>query len=82
MGNASGLLIMRNESLPLRVLIVDDDPLMSWSLAETLSACGDVVTEAATGEAAVRTLANEPAPNVVLLDYQLPDSGDLQLLSA
>jgi len=68
---------------PLRVLVVDDEPLIRWSLAETLADSGDVVTEAQTGTAAVRVLreAREPI-DVVLLDYQLPDVHDLGLLSA
>jgi DNA-binding NarL/FixJ family response regulator len=79
--NAKVSCSMPNEMLPLRVLIVDDEPLICWSLAETLGECGEVVTEASDGEAAVRALANAPAPDVVLLDYQLPDSRDLRLLS-
>jgi len=74
---------MAKESTALRVLIVDDEPLICWSLAETLSECGDVVTEAESAEAAIRALAAAPGPfDVVLLDYQLPDSHDLGLLSA
>src|SRR6478672_9709458 len=70
-------------SPPLRVLIVDDEPLMCWSLAETLSDRGDLVTEARTGAAAIRALAAGPdAIDVVLLDYDLPDVHNLNLLSA
>ena len=73
---------MPNEPSALRVLIVDDEPLIAWSLAETLADYGDIVTEAATGDAAIRALAIAPAPDVVLLDYHLPDSHDLNLLVA
>jgi CheY-like chemotaxis protein len=74
--------IMGNELPALRVLIVDDEPLICWSLAETLSEDGDVVTEADSGEAAIRELANAPCPvDVVLLDYQLADSHHMRLLS-
>jgi DNA-binding NtrC family response regulator len=72
---------MPNESPALRVLIVDDEPLICWSLAETLGECGGVVTEASNGAAAVRALACAPEPDVVLLDYHLPDSCDLGLLA-
>jgi two-component system response regulator (stage 0 sporulation protein F) len=72
---------MPNEASPLRVLIVDDESLICWSLAEMLGECGEVVTQASDGEAAVRALANAPEPDVVMLDYQLPDSHDLRLLS-
>jgi DNA-binding NtrC family response regulator len=70
------------ESSQLRVLIVDNEPLTCWSLSETLTECGNVVSEAGSGEAAIRALATALHPiDVVLLDYQLPDSGDLTLLS-
>jgi DNA-binding NtrC family response regulator len=73
---------MAGESSQLRVLIVDDEPLICWSVAETLAECGDVVTNAGSSESAIRALATAPQPiDVVLLDYQLPDSGDLSLLS-
>lgn len=64
-----------------RVLVVDDEPLICWSVAETLCERGDVVMEADCGDAAVRVLATTPEPDVVLLDYNLPDSHGLQLLS-
>ena len=72
---------MEKESPALRVLIVDDEPLICWSLAETLTECGHIVTETESGEAAVRALASVPEPDVVLLDYHLPDSRGLSLLS-
>jgi DNA-binding NtrC family response regulator len=64
----------------LRVLIVDDEPLISWSLAETLRDCGDEVTEAPSGATALRALAASTI-DVVLLDFHLPDSHDLHLLT-
>jgi DNA-binding NtrC family response regulator len=73
---------MAKQSTPLRVLIVDDEPLISWSLAQTLGDAGNIVTEAATGAAAVRVLSeSKEAIDVVLLDYRLPDVQDLSLLS-
>lgn len=71
---------MQHETSPLRVLIVDDEPLICWSLAEMLGECGVVVTQAGSGAATVCALANAPEPDVVLLDYYLPDSHDLTLL--
>ena len=71
-----------NKSPSLRVLVVDDESLIRWSLSETLTDGGHFVSEAGNGEAAVRTLAGGPEPfDVVLLDYHLPDSNDLALLS-
>ena len=70
------------KSALLRVLIVDDEPLIRWSLGETLGEAGHGVTEAADGESAIRTLSDGSDPfDVVLLDYRLPDSNDLGLLS-
>ena len=73
---------MADESSALHVLVVDDEPLMCWSVHETLSANGDVVTEAESGETAIRSLTDaHGAVDVVLLDYELPDSHDFSLLS-
>jgi DNA-binding NtrC family response regulator len=64
-----------------RVLVVDDEPLIRWSLAETLSGDGHEVVEAATGQAALSAIDNATAPfDAVLLDFRLPDSDDLVLL--
>ena len=65
----------------LRVLVVDDEPLIRWSVSETLAEAGHAVTEAADAASTVRALTNGPAPDVVLLDYRLPDSHDLTLLA-
>jgi two-component system response regulator AtoC len=66
----------------LRVLIVDDEPLIRWSLSETLLASGHSVIEACDGETALRTLSEGKEPvDVIVLDYRLPDSNDLSLLS-
>ncbi len=60
---------------------MDDEPLARWSIAETLSERGDIVTEVKNGAAALLAMADLSAPvDVVLLDYRLPDSGDLDLL--
>ena len=65
----------------LRVLVVDDELLIRWSVAETLSAAGHSVVQAADGRAAIEALhAMGDAVDVVLLDYRLPDSNDLNLL--
>lgn len=65
-----------------RVLVVDDELLIRWSLSETLQDRGYAVSEAEDGKGAVRALTNGAAlPDVVLLDFRLPDSDDLSLLS-
>ena len=71
---------MKN-SPTLRVLVVDDEPLIRWSLGEVLAESGHFVAEAADGASAVRALAGDGPFDVVLLDYRLPDSNDLNLLT-
>ncbi len=54
------------------MLVVDDEPLIRWSLSETLAAAGHRVTEAGDRESAIRALtARSQAPDVVLLDFRL-----------
>ena len=66
----------------LRVLVVEDEALIRWSIAETLAQEGHTVVEAGNATAAVQALAETPERiDVVLLDYRLPDSSDLGLLA-
>lgn len=65
------------------VLVVDDEPLARWSVAETLSDCGYRVSTVADAAAALRAMAGPgQPPRVVLLDLWLPDRNDLEVLSA
>ena len=65
------------------MLIVDDESLIRWSLSETLADAGHVVIEARDADAAIRSVREAARPfDIVLLDYRLPDSDDLSLLSA
>lgn len=63
------------------VLIVDDEALIRWSVAETLESAGYRVLEAGTAREAL-DLLEEDAANVsaAVLDLRLPDSSDLGLL--
>ena len=71
---------MPKKSTP-SVLVVDDEALIRWSLAEMLGERGFAVTEAPDARSALAAVAQADAPfDVVLLDYRLPDSGDLRLL--
>ena len=63
----------------IRVLIIDDEELISWALARELQHQGYQTLVAATGEAGMRLLAAQK-PQVVLLDYRLPDADGLELL--
>ena len=69
------------KSAVLRVLVVDDEPLIRWSLAETLNEMGHLVVEAGDGAAAIRALTEGEPFDAVVLDYRLPDSNDLGLLT-
>jgi DNA-binding NtrC family response regulator len=63
------------------VLIVDDEMLIRWALAETLSMAGFAILEAGSAAAAldqVRSHAGDIA--VVLLDLKLPDARDFEPL--
>jgi len=68
------------KSRQLRVLVVDDELLIRWSLTEALEECGHAVAEAADAASAVRAVSDGQRPDVVLLDFRLPDSADLALL--
>ena len=73
---------MHASALRLRVLVVEDEMLIRWSIAETLTQEGHAVVEAGNATAAVQALTEMPEPiDVVLLDYRLPDSNDLGLLA-
>ena len=73
---------MAKKSTALRVLVVDDEPLIRWSMAETLADRGHEVVEAGDGRPRLRPFPARATPfDVVLLDLRLPDSHDLTLLS-
>jgi DNA-binding NtrC family response regulator len=65
-----------------RVLVVDDEPLIRWSIAEALSENGYAVVEAGTGRAAIQeTTSVSDRFSVIVLDLRLPDTDSLWLLS-
>lgn len=67
----------------LRVLIVEDEGLIRWAVAEALKQAGHTVTESWDAVTAMRALTESRVPmDVVLLDFRLPDSNDLRLLAA
>jgi DNA-binding NtrC family response regulator len=74
---------MPKKSPSLKVLVVDDEPLMRWSVAETLSDCGHEVVETGDGRGARQAVGDASNEfDVVLLDFRLPDSEDLSLLAS
>jgi DNA-binding NtrC family response regulator len=71
----------RKKSAGLRVLVVDDEPLVRWSIAETLRGRDYEVLEAGDADSALRILLDgQVEPDAVLLDLRLPDCQDLRLL--
>jgi DNA-binding NtrC family response regulator len=61
-----------------RVLLVDDEPLIRWSLAERLRLDGHEMIEAGT---VIEALDHaEKGVDLVLLDYKLPDGDGLSVL--
>ena len=72
---------MAEHSPPLRVLVVDDEPLIRWALVETLTDAGHEATEAGDAKAAIEALYTARTPfDVVLLDLRLPDASGLAVL--
>ena len=63
------------------VLVVDDEMLIRWALAESLRSAGFAVVQAGTAGEALERLAGHVGRIVVaLLDLRLPDSTDFGLL--
>jgi DNA-binding NtrC family response regulator len=73
---------MAKISPTLNVLIVDDESLIRWSLAETLEEAGHRVFEAGDRASALQVISQTAQPfDVIVLDFRLPDSNDLNLLA-
>ena len=62
-----------------KILVVDDEHLIRWSLEQNLKKQGYEVTQAASGEDALK-LVSEDIPDLVLLDIQLPGINGLDVL--
>jgi len=62
-----------------KVLIVDDEKLVRWSLRQKCEEWGYRVLEADNGSAALRVAHNE-CPDLVLLDVRLPDASGIDIL--
>jgi DNA-binding NtrC family response regulator len=71
---------MVNAKAPLTILVVDDEALLRWSLAEVLRRSGHAVIEATSAREALDAITQSSSIEAVLLDYRLPDSSDLRLL--
>ena len=72
-----------SESAPLRILIVDDHPLMREGLALVLEASGkmEVVGHAGDGVEAVRLFARLQ-PDITLMDLQMPKLNGVEAITS
>ena len=73
--------VTEKKSPSLRVLVVDDEALIRWSLSESFTDAGYSVTEAGDGASAISEAREGPQFDAIVLDYRLPDSNDLHLLA-
>ena len=65
----------------VRALVVDDEALIRWSVAETLVALAIGVEQAGDAVSALDAIARADGPfDIVVLDLRLPDVNDLTLL--
>jgi CheY-like chemotaxis protein len=62
-----------------RILVVDDEQLIRWSIEQNLKKQGYDVTIAENGEVALR-LVSEEQPDLILLDIQMPGISGLEVL--
>lgn len=67
------------EAGSLRVLLVDDDILVSMGAADMLLDLGHIVTEAKSGEEALRFLASDLSFDIMITDYAMPKMNGLDL---
>ena len=78
---AKGKFRLAQKKSPRHVLVVDDEPLIRWSVAESLSDLGYDVEQASDAGSALRKVTTAALPyDVVVLDLRLPDMSDLSLL--
>ena len=67
-------------NLPLKVLLVDDEPQFREALAERLVLRGLDVQQSGDGEDAVRRVRQDPSIDVVVLDRKMPGMDGAQTL--
>jgi DNA-binding NarL/FixJ family response regulator len=76
-----GLSVMKKEAETIRVLVVDDHPIMRVGIAAIINAQPDmkVVGQAGTAAEAVR-LFNVERPDLTLMDLRLPDRSGVEAI--
>jgi DNA-binding NtrC family response regulator len=65
--------------MPARILVVDDERLIRWTIQERLGQEGHLIEEAGTGSAAREALQNRSF-DAALVDLRLPDTDGVALL--
>ena len=65
--------------MPKRIMIIDDEQAIRWSLGEALKNLGYEVEEAADGETGIKLFQKDPT-DLVILDLKLPDTDGIAVL--
>ena len=65
----------------MRILIVDDEPLMRFALVQDLGRAGHHVEEVSSGREALEALGSRPF-DLMILDLKLPDMSGLDVLQS
>lgn len=68
-----------SETRPLRILLVDDDVLVSMNTAAMLADLGHDVLEASSAKHALQMLESESAFDALITDYAMPGMNGLEL---
>ncbi len=67
--------------MPVKLLIVDDEPKIRAMLAGCLKQEGLTITTAASGEEAVKLIGQDP-PQLMIVDMKIPGLNGLEVLRA
>ena len=67
--------------MPNKILIVDDEPFNLDLLEQELTELGYAIERASNGAEALQ-LVDKNSPDLVLLDYQMPDMNGIEVLRA
>lgn len=63
-------------SLPCKVLVVEDDPLLRLDAMDLVEDAGFEVVEAANADQAIRLLESDPSIGILFTDVDMPGSMD------
>src|SRR5688572_24094298 len=68
--------------VPTRVLVIDSEPLIRWSVCAALACAGFDAVAVADAREAVRVTPAWPPPRVALIDLRNPEVEGTELLTA